>query len=132
MKLEVVTDGRFDQGWELIKALDAAGFPIKAAFWSPVDGAEDWRLFIASPLVDQQGSLKAYQFIQAVLAKLPANGRPVAKLALSDISVIGLKSNLFREVKARASWAVRKGAKKLNPDFEDLLFLGEKLIYKLN
>lgn len=52
-----------DRARELIVALDGEAFPVKAAFWSPVGEAGEWRLFIASRMVDEEGpaaSLRAH------------------------------------------------------------------------
>jgi hypothetical protein len=132
MRLDVVTDNRFDQGWELIVALDVAGVPVKAAFWAQVGESGEWRLYIVSPIVDEEGPLQAYSMVQSVLPKLkPTIGPSIHKLGLLDISVVGLESRLFKDMKSRVPGAIRKTAKKLAPDLEDLTFLDEKLIYKL-
>jgi len=132
MKLAFITERAFVQGWDLLVALEAEGFPVKAAFWSRVGEGEEWRLFIASPIVDEQGPLKAYQMIQSVFPNIKSsNGLTVFKLAWDDISVIGLKSELFKQVKTEAPWAIKKTSKKLSSEIKDLSFLAEKLIYKL-
>lgn len=130
MQFGIPSDEKVDRARELIVALDAAEFPVKAAFWSPVGELGKWRLFIASGLVDEEGPLHAYGILQSVAYGLkPSNGGSAAALDLTDISMIGLKSNLFREMKSRTPWAVRRTAKKLKPDFD--VFRGDTLIYKL-
>ncbi len=132
MKLNVVTNNWLEQGWELILALEAAGFPLKAAFWSQVGDSEEWRLFIASRLVEEEGPLIAYDHIDSALHKLkPQTGPSIYKLSLSDTSALGLESRLFKELKSRVPEAVRKTAKKLNADLGDLLTWDDKLVYKL-
>jgi hypothetical protein len=132
MKIGIISDNRVEQGWKLIVELDATNFPLKAAFWAPVGEDEEWRLFIATPLVDQEGPLKAYELIQSALLKLPPPGRSFTpQLELTDISVIGLEDELFKEVKAKAPWAIKRTSRKLNPEFGDLSSLYGKLIYKL-
>src|SRR5215213_3632095 len=100
MRLNVVSNNWLDQGWELIRALDAEKFPLKAAFWSQVGESDEWRLFIASRVVEEEGALKAYDAVQSVLPKLkPKAGPSIYKLGLSDVSAIGLESRLFKELK---------------------------------
>ena len=132
MRLNVVTNDWLNQGWELILALDAEKFPLKAAFWSPVGESDEWRLFIASRLVEEEGPLTVYNLIDSVLPKLtPRAGPSIFKLSLSDTSALGLESRLFKELKSRVPAAIRKTAKKLNGDFGDLLTWDDKLVYRL-
>jgi hypothetical protein len=56
-----------DEGRRLVQALDRAGFPVVAAFWSSFPEEGDWRLLIASPRVNELGPRGAYAAIQEVL-----------------------------------------------------------------
>jgi hypothetical protein len=49
-------------GEKILSALDAAEFPVTAAFWmlSGTEGEERWRLFLASPLYDKLGHRAAF------------------------------------------------------------------------
>jgi hypothetical protein len=60
-----------EQGRRLIEALDQAGFPVVAAFWSFFPEENLYRLIIASPVVDEKGPREAYTKIQAMLQALP-------------------------------------------------------------
>ncbi len=73
-----------DGGQRLIKKLVRQDFPVLAAFWILVPEAEDWRLVISSPVVDEQGPLAAYKRIQRVLQELPD-----VRLRIYDIAAVG-------------------------------------------
>jgi len=79
-------------GARLLKALDKAGFDIHAALWIYLPDPEEWRLMIASPLVDQEGPKKAYILIQSELAKLT----PPSEISLKNISAVGLEHRLIK------------------------------------
>lgn len=68
---------------ELIKALDASGLDVRAAFWFYREESEAWRLYIATPLVKEQGPREAYSRILTVLKK-----DDIHSIDLSNISAI--------------------------------------------
>jgi hypothetical protein len=80
----LVTDARA-AGRELVGRLKVAGFPVSAALWYWDEEAQEERLAVVSPLVDEQGPRAAYERIAAVLRRHPE----VAPLSLlARISVI--------------------------------------------
>lgn len=79
---ELVEEKR-KEGEQLLRALDAAGFPVSAAFWYRMQETNDWRLIIASPTVRDQGPDFAYQNIQRALSQL---SNPTVQL--TDIWVV--------------------------------------------
>ncbi|HLF84400.1 MAG TPA: hypothetical protein VI837_09520 [Blastocatellia bacterium] len=64
----------------------ASHFRIKAAFWWYLSESDEWRLFIATPLVDEEGPLATYKDIQRILAF-----HPDLNLSLQNISVLSPK-----------------------------------------
>lgn len=79
------------EGKKLIEALDKADFQVEAAIWFYLTDSGEWRLLIASPLVEKEGPKKAYSLIQRVLSKsLPPLG-----ISLKDISVVSPKHHLI-------------------------------------
>lgn len=58
-------------GWKLLTTLYSpphkALFRVKAAFWFYYAASEDWRLVLASPLVDERGPLETYSRLQELL-----------------------------------------------------------------
>jgi hypothetical protein len=69
MVKEILVGQFVENGRRLIEGLDQAGFPVIAAFWRFLPEAEEWRLFIASPKVNELGPLAAYATIQEALAQ---------------------------------------------------------------
>lgn len=68
----------FEMGEKLLAKLDQAGLPIITAFWtSPVNGGEG-SFVIASPFVDEEGTLPVYERIQAVLQRSPEIHLPLS------------------------------------------------------
>ena len=74
-----------DAGKKLTQQLDADGFDVRASLWFYfVDGSQ-WRLLIASPLVDEKGPKETYERIRASLGK---DTEGLAGLSLQNISVV--------------------------------------------
>jgi hypothetical protein len=101
-----------DDGRKLLEALDSAGFQVSAALWFYVSDADEWRLMIASPLVDEKGPRKAYTFIQSVLAGLSPLG--ISLRSISVVSphheVIQLLKGAIRNVPGRRDVRVTRNA----------------------
>ena len=87
-------------GKRLIGSLDSSGFQVVAALWfyEPEDG--EWRLIVASPLVEEIGQKDAYALIQEQLARLSPIG-----IALRQISVISPNNDLIKLLRV----AIRTG-----------------------
>ena len=81
-------------GEEFLKASDEGGLRVRTAFWYFLPDAEQWRLFVASPVVDEGGPTAAYVEVQRVLEKLSSPAREA--LPLSEISVVSPTSELPR------------------------------------
>ena len=65
--------------------MDRAGIPLIVAFWSYFVGAQEWRLVLATPLVEQVGPRAVYSKVQKIL-----RADPILKtMPLSQITVIG-------------------------------------------
>lgn len=83
-----------EDGEQLLAALEQEGLPIVAAFWRYPSASSDGRLVIATPLVDQEGSLPVYQRLQATLDRLPG-----LRLPLSEIVVVGEQDPVVRRLR---------------------------------
>jgi hypothetical protein len=74
-----------EAAWKLLEDLEKEQFPMTAAFWQYLPDAETWRLVIATPLVDEIGSIAAYTRLQTLLNQLPeeiSEGFSVANITL--------------------------------------------------
>lgn len=72
-----------EAGKQLVRALDAASLDVKAAFWLYLEEAEEWRLYIATPLVKELGPREVYIRVLKVLKE-----NKISSIDLSEISVI--------------------------------------------
>lgn len=72
----------------------ASHFRIKAAFWWYLPESPEWRLAIATPLVDEEGPLATYKDIQKILA-----WHPDLNLSLQSISVLSPKDERVKAFK---------------------------------
>lgn len=79
-----LVDRDFSGSERLLAELEREGLPIAAAFWRFPTSGSDWRLVIASPLVDREGSLPVYRRIQAALGRVPG-----VHLGPSEVVAIG-------------------------------------------
>jgi hypothetical protein len=70
---EKLVDAEVRFGQEVVEALDRAEVPYRAALWYFAPQYDEWRLLIATPLVNEEGSPKAYLRILKVLSKEPAS-----------------------------------------------------------
>jgi hypothetical protein len=84
---QLVTGG-IRQGEQLLRALDAAHFPVTTALWYLSVGT--WRYVLASPVVDRDGPREAYRQVDEVLR---ANH---IGMALSDIAVVSPDDQLVK------------------------------------
>jgi len=78
------------EGAKLISALDASGFEVSSALWLYSSEHEDWRLIIATPLVDKEGPRATYRMVQRVLRKTGLN------LDLRRIGVVSPSDSLIQ------------------------------------
>src|SRR3972149_9901348 len=69
MDKTALVEPEIETGKAVIASLDEAGVPAPALLWFYVPEAEEWRLVIATPLVDSEGPKRAYGEVQKVLTK---------------------------------------------------------------
>lgn len=79
-----------EKGKAVLDALDKAHLDIRLAFWRYFDEPSEWRLVLATPLVDRHGPLEVYRTIVQRLSKLPADKR----IAIQFVTAVGLKNPL--------------------------------------
>ena len=74
------------------ESLDAAGFRAVASFWLLDEETGEWRLIIATPMVDAEGPKSAYRRVQDILRE----HSELSQLKLSDISVVSPNYELVK------------------------------------
>src|SRR5690349_20516225 len=81
---QILVDRRIDDGERLLRALDAEGLQVTSALWLYSSEWGEWRLVLASPLVDKQGPREVYKRVQQVISTLSG-----ISLRLDQTSVVG-------------------------------------------
>ncbi len=66
-----LVENRIDDGTKLIEELEKAGIPVTAACWIKTDDDEQWYLYVASPIVDDQGPVAAYRRVHSIIRQMP-------------------------------------------------------------
>ena len=89
-----------EAGSRLLQALDDSQLPVKAAFWLFREESEEWRLYLATPLVGVQGPRAAYAKVLQELKKLDN-----PRIAVTSVSVIDPSDELVQLL----SVAIRTG-----------------------
>lgn len=117
-----------DAGSKLIRALDAAQFPVQAALWlySSEDGG--WRFIIASSFVDERGKRQAYRRIQKELR----GSKDHIELSLQDVSVISPTEDLIVSLRSAFRTEVRAILDfRVQGIVVDHVFIEDAIIYRL-
>jgi hypothetical protein len=99
-----LVESQMTDGQKLVTRLVQEGFPVTAAGWVNATEASRWHLYIASPVVDDQGPFTAYRRIHEVIQQMP---EPFW-VEPSDVKVIEAKSPIAREVQEMFRGSPRK------------------------
>jgi hypothetical protein len=75
MAAAVLVERQIEDGERIVKALEEDEIPIAAAFWLSRPESGDWRLVIATPLVDEKGLLFALSRLHSVRNAIDPEGR---------------------------------------------------------
>ncbi len=89
-----LVDKYINDGRRLISALDRDGFLIDTAMWFYSEELDEWRLIVATPLVDQLGLRETLRRVQSIMGNLTS-----ISLSLSDISLLSPDNNLVNAIK---------------------------------
>jgi hypothetical protein len=103
-------------------------FLVRSAFWLYGPEAFNWRLFIATPLVDQRGPASAYTDVQGVLRSL---AKPMS-ISLKDISVVSPNDKLVKVMKKAAHIPVGESGVRLARTRVDDTYIQDAYVYRLN
>ena len=92
-----LVDSDIEDGRKLLDELKRIDphFLVQAAFWFYRPEVFEWRLFIATPLVDQRGPASAYTDIQGALRSL---AKP-SWISMQDISAVSPNDKLVKVIK---------------------------------
>jgi hypothetical protein len=89
MDKDAVVSEQTEGGKRLIEALASDGFDVRVAFWAKPTDEGKWFLYLASPMVDDQGPAAGYRLVHSILRKMP-------DLCIDpmEIRVVGLNDSL--------------------------------------
>lgn len=73
-------------GRQLLRGLDEANFDVRAAFWFYREESDEWRLYIATPLVRQLGPREAYARVLNVIKEKQIHGIDLSKVSVVDVT----------------------------------------------
>jgi hypothetical protein len=120
-----LVDDRVEAGRALIRTLDESGVEVVAAFWEFSEARGDWRLFIATPLIDSVGGLEAYR---QVLSHLDVQGDTFWQ----EVSLISPKDPLVRTMGKLVRTAPKPALSKirLTGSVIDRQIIDDALVYR--
>jgi len=95
MDQNVLVTDEIESGHKLVERLVANGFDVRLAFWVKESDAGQWFLYLASPMVDEQGPAAAYRVVGPVVDSMPELGiDPFA------VKVVGLNDSMTTAAQA--------------------------------
>ncbi len=89
MDQDTVVSEQRESGQRLIDALAGAGFEVRVALWAKPSDEGKLFLYIASPVVDEQGPAVAYRKVHDVMRRMSD-----VRIDPLDIRVVGLGDTL--------------------------------------
>ena len=87
-----LVENRIEDGQRLLDRLGEKGFVVRAACWLKPAYQDRWSLYIASPSVDEQGTLDAYRQLGPVLRSLGDEW-----ITSSDVVLVGAQHPLAQD-----------------------------------
>jgi hypothetical protein len=115
-----------EAGKEILRLLDDAKFRVVAALWRYASESEDWRLLIATPIVDRYGKLAAYQRLDRIIR----TNAPHLLLA-PRVTLVGSKDKLIRGLRRIFGKAASIDGMRLGNNFIDGEFLEAAYVYRI-
>ncbi len=102
---DTLVDRKIAKGERFLKALDAAGLPVDAALWFYFEEAEEWRLIVATPIVDEKGMFADYRAFDEATGALD----PPLEFDLGELRAASRKDPIIKALRGlgdRASYYV--------------------------
>jgi hypothetical protein len=127
MDKPMLVDADMKAGEALLGKLDDIKFNVKAALWFYVQDSEEWRLIIASPIVDKDGPKKAYEKVQSQLQELDGG----YKLSLRNISLVSPGDKLIKALESVIKTGKSISHIRFTRNVVNGLFIEDAYIYRL-
>ncbi len=101
---------------------------LRASLWLYYPESSEWRLLLATPVVDRKGPLEAYTRIQRALEKTNL----ARELPLHRVAAVSPKDPLIRALLSNVKTGPGLARIRLTHNVIDDVFIDEALIYHLN
>ncbi len=88
-----MVDSDIRNGRELVRILDRKDFPLYGALWFYFSESDEWRLLLATSLVDEVGPRETYTRVRKVLSQ---KIKPSQRIPLKRISVLSPGDELIQ------------------------------------
>lgn len=95
MVAAALVDVPISDGEALLRELDKASISVPVAFWRYSSEWGEWRLALASPIVDSEGPREMYRRVQGALERLPQTA-----LRVDHVWAVGTKNPLVRALRS--------------------------------
>ena len=128
MDKKILVDKDIGEGRSLIEALDRSSFNVVGALWFYYSNLGEWRLLIASPLVDISGQRSCYQAIQSVIADMPQG----FEISLERISVLSPRDRLIQLLRIAIRTGTGLSTIRFTGNTINGVFIEDALIYRLS
>jgi hypothetical protein len=122
-----LVDTDIEDGEALLNKLDESKFNVKAALWLYMPDPEEWRLILASPIVDMKGPKKAYETVQSQLQGIGQKD----KLSLQNISLVSPDDKLIKALKSVFGRDKKISHIRFTHNVINGLFIEDAYIYRL-
>lgn len=109
-----------------LKNIDA-DFLVQAAFWFFRPEVLEWRLFIATPLVNQRGPASAYTDVQFALRSLPGP----SWISIQDVSVVSPEDKLVKVIRKAVHIPIGANGVRLARTRVDDTYIEDAYVYRV-
>ncbi len=122
-----LVENEIEVGGKLVWKLDEACIPVRAALWHYLSEPDEWRLVIASPLVDSEGPKAVYARIyEAVRGLFKCGG-----ISLNDTSVVSLNHSLIKLLRGAIGTGPGVAGTRFSRNTINNVYVADAYIYRL-
>ncbi|PYP85309.1 MAG: hypothetical protein DMF61_17205 [Blastocatellia bacterium AA13] len=115
-------------GKERVAVLPAVRFKVEAAFWWYLTESSEWRLVIATRLVDEIGPLRTYAEIQTILSAI----KPPLTLTVQNISVVSPKDERVKVLRKTVRVKGSSTGMRFAHNTIDHVYVDDSFIYRVH
>jgi len=117
---------KVSEGGRLLQALDSSEYPVNSALWF-LSEDEEWRLILATPLVDSEGPRSAYENLQRFLS----TSSPDYDITLEEVSLLSPRHALFEVFRRAIVTGPGVSEIRFTESSVDNLFIEDALVYRI-